>query len=480
MPIDRKAVIVEGDREAGPEGVRAREVPVGASRAMTTGVLLSAASKFLVTATGAATTVVIARLLGTVGLGTYAVAQSLLAIVLVLTTLGVEHGIVYYAGSGRLQPGTAFRVSQLTAATFGLVCGGLLVAIRLVAPPVLHGLSVADTVVVAAATPFMLSWFLGAYVALAVNRYEGYALPSAVQATACLVLTGLLGALDGVAGVIIGLLASHAVAAALQLWSALSSFARRAPWGDVMTWLRRAIAFGVKGYGANALRVLNLRLDLLILSAVSTHASVGQYSVAVSVTSIVWLLPQALSDALYPRAAALGAGNRDAHAAALSFAETKSLRHGLVAVVIIGVISALGLLGLVMPVYGASFKPAVVLGLILVPGAAALGLASIMGAAITGRGHPGLLLIQAIVVTPPTILMYALLIPSVQATGAAVASTASYLLSLALISVFFRHVTGQNPLRIAIPTRDELADYRELIRRVSAGRRHVRRPIESS
>lgn len=467
MPIGRKGLIVEGDKEAVCEAAEALVVPVGASRLMASGVLLSTVSRILVTAAGAATTVVVARLLGTGGVATYAVAQSLLAVGLVLTTLGVEHGIVYYASSGRLQPATALRTSQLAAATFGLVCGGLVVAIRFVASPVLHGLSVADTVAVAAAAPLMLSWFLGAYVALAVNRWEGYALPSAVQATACLALTGLLGALGGVTGVIIGLLASHAVAAAVQLGST-SSFARRAPWGDVLAWLRRAIAFGVKGYGANALQVLNLRIDLLILSAVSPHASVGQYSVAVSVTSVVWLLPQALSDILYPRAAALGASERDAHAAALSFAETKSLRHGLVAVVVVGAVAALALLGLVVPVYGASFRPAIVLGLILVPGAAALGLAAIMAAAITGRGHPGLLLIQAIVVTPPTIVMYALLIPLLHATGAALASTASYMLSLALTSILFRRVTGENPLRISIPTRDELADYRELIGRVLA------------
>lgn len=440
--------------------------PIGASRLMASGAVLSAASKVFVTAAGAATTIVIARVLGSGGLGTYAVAQSLLAVLLVLTTMGVEHGIVYYVSSGRWDPGSAFRSSQIAALGCGLAGGVVLVLIRLLVPSALRSLSVFETVVVAAAAPFMLSWFYGAYVALAVNRYEGYVLPPAIQATLVLVLAGGLGALDGVVGVVIGLAAAHVLTAVAQLGSAVSAFGRHHTHEVAVEQLRRAVAFGIKGYGANALQVLNLRLDLLILGSVAARSVVGHYAVAVAATSVVWLLPQALGDVLYPRAAALSSSSEAEHADALRLAETKSLRHGVLAVVIVAVVSGLGLLILAVPVYGSAFRPAITLGLILLPGVAAFGLAAILSAAVAGRGHPELLLIQAIVVTPPTLVLYLVLIPSLHATGAALASTASYMASFVLVAVFFQRVSGLNPLRTMVPTRSELWDYNTLILRV--------------
>lgn len=435
--------------------------PIGASRLMVSGAVLSAASRLVVALAGAATTIVVSRVLGSSGLGTYAVAQSVLGILLVLTTIGLEHGIVYYVSSGRWDSGSAFWGSQIAALVCGMTGGGLVMLVRVVAPSALRGLSVFEAVLVAAAAPFMLSWFYGAYAALAVNRYERFVLPPAIQATLLLILAGALGVVEGVVGVIIALFATHVLVAVAQLRRARVFFARPSADQRTADHLRRAAMFGVKGYGANALQILNLRLDLLILSSVTAHAVVGQYAVAVSATSVVWLLPQALSDVLYPRAAALSGGSE--HADALKLAETKSLRHGLLAVVVVGVISGLGLLFLTVPVFGASFHPTIALGLILLPGVSALGLAAILSAAVTGRGRPELLLIQAMVVTPPTVLLYALLIPHFHATGAALASTASYIASFLLVALFFQRVTGLNPLRIMLPTRSEISDYRGLV-----------------
>ena len=72
--------------------------------------------------------------------------------------------------------------------------------------------------------------------------------------------------------------------------------------------LRAAMRFGSKTYPANVLQFLNFRLDLFLLNALATTADVGRYSVAVSVTSVMWLLPRALSAVVFPRVAHLSAG----------------------------------------------------------------------------------------------------------------------------------------------------------------------------
>ncbi len=427
---------------------------------------MSGASRAGVAVAGAATTILIARLLGPAGAGAFAIAQTLLLVLMVAMTLGVEHGIVYYVSSGRWRARLAFRDSQRLALLSGVAGAGAGLLARALVPRAFHGLSPAVTLVAVAALPFALSWFYASYVALATDRYEGFVLPPAVQSALALLFVGILAAIDGVPGAVLGFTISHVITAVATLAGSRHALRRStaAPEPASGGQLRRAVSFGIKGYAANALQLVNYRLDLFILNATAAAAVVGHYSVAVSVTSVMWLLPQALSDVLFPRVAALSARSGAHHAEMRAFAEAKSLRHSVLATIVVAIALALGLVFLVVPIYGAAFHQSTVLGLILLPGVALLGISSPLLATIVGRGHPGLSLVGALAVTPPTVVMYLVLIPALHAPGAALASSVSYAAMFALALVFYRRVTGANPLRLMRPTRSELADYRGLAR----------------
>ncbi|MGN6189373.1 MAG: oligosaccharide flippase family protein [Conexibacter sp.] len=449
------------------------------ARPLTGGAAMSAASRIAVAGTGAAATILVARLLGPDGAGGYAIAQTLILLLTVATTLGVEHGVAYYVSSGRWDARDAYRSAQRVAFVSGLAGACLGVAARLLVPDAFGSLSVAVTAVAAGALPFALSWLYTTYLALALDRYEAYALPPAVQSTLALALVAGLGVAFGLTGAIVGFSLAHvatALAVAVMARRALTARhdgATGAP-RHATGQLRRAVAFGIKGYAANALQFLNYRLDLFILAAVATAADVGHYAVAIAVTSVMWLLPQALSDVLFPRIAALSA-RADAHGeAARAFVETKSLRHTVVIVLVSSAVLALALVLLVVPVYGPAFRPAIGLGLILLPGVAAIGLAGTLSATIVGRGRPGYSLAIALITTPITIALYVLLIPALDATGAALASTCSYLATFLLCALFYRRVTGEPVARRFVPTASELADYRALLPAVAEWARGVR------
>ncbi len=70
-----------------------------------------------------------------------------------------------------------------------------------------------------------------------------------------------------------------------------------------------------------------------------------------------------------------------------------------------------------VPVFGADYRPAINLGLILLPGAAAIGISTVLAATVVGRGSPKYSLYIALVTTPITIAMYATMIPWLHATG---------------------------------------------------------------
>jgi len=437
---------------------------------------MSAASRITVAATGAAATILVARLLGPDGTGGYALAQTLILLLTMATTLGVEHGIAYYVASGRWDAAAAYRSAQRVALVSGAAGALLGLLLRLLIPAAFDGLSVATTAAAAAALPFALSWLYATYLALATDRYEAYALPPALQSGTALVLVAVLAETFGLPGAVAGFALAHVVTAlAVAATTGRRLTARpTAPAGAAQRPLRRAVAFGIKGYLANALQFLNYRVDVFVLAGVAGSAAVGQYSVAVAVTSVMWLLPQALSEVLFPRVAALRARADADGDSARAFVEAKSLRHTVVVVALSTVVLAAAIELLVVPVYGPDFRPAIELGLILLPGVALIGVAGTLSATIVGHGRPGYSLAIALVTTPITVALYAWLIPAYDATGAAVASSVSYALSFLLAAVFYRRVTGAPLLARLVPTRSELADYRALAPAIAAWARGLR------
>jgi O-antigen/teichoic acid export membrane protein len=443
-------------------------------------------SRVLVAATGAAATIVVARVLGPSGAGAYAIAQTVIILLMVATTLGAEHGIVYYVSSGRWAPQSAFRISQRFAVVVGIAGVGTGLVARAVMPEVFHGLSPAVTLAAVLSVPFALSWLYASYVALATDCYEWYAVPPAVQSALGMCLVAGLAAIGGVAGAVIGFTIAHVITAVITRFFGrpTSTRARTSDACSGRGQMRRAVSFGIKGYGTNILQLVNYRLDLFILNATAVSAAVGHYSVAVSITSVMWLLPLALSDVLLPRVAALSARSGENHAELLSLAEQKGLRHAALLTFVVAIVLALVLILLVVPVYGEAFRQTTVLGLILLPGAASISLCTPLSATVAGRGRPGLLLVATAVVLAPTVALYILLIPSLHAVGAALASSISYAATLVLTAVCYYRVTGSNPLPLMLPRREEFADYatlaRVLGRRLRRFRDRLQRPLPAA
>jgi len=420
---------------------------------------MSAASRIWVTLAGGVTTIVLARVLGPRDWGGYSIAVSLLAILTAATTLGVDQGIAYFVGARRWEPraalGSALRMAAVTG-TLGAVAG---LALRVLIPSAFAGLPVWLTAVAVAAVPLALALAYASSIALASDRYEASMSMPAIQAVLVLAVSIPAALLFGRTGAVAALTAAIVLTAlGAVVWALLRlPSAAPTPAGQ----LRCAITFGIKGYGANTLQLVNYQLDLFILAAVASAAAVGHYALAVSLTMLLLLLPRALSSVLYPRIARLSAEGQEQ---TREMVETKSLRHVslIVGVTALGMAVALELL--VVPVFGADYRPAINLGLILLPGAAAVGISTVLSATVVGRGKPNYSLYGALVTTPLTIAMYATIIPSLHATGAALASTLSYLTSFALMAWFYRRVTGRSVVPLLIPTRSEFNDLREVFR----------------
>lgn len=433
---------------------------------------MTAASMVAVTAVGALTAIVIARTLGPSGSGAYFVAQSFLLLLTAVATLGIANGILYFVSSETWHPYSAYRTALKMAAFLGLAGAVVGLVLRLAVPSAFAGLPLWLVALLVAGLPFALAWSYIRAVALATDRYEAFVLPPVVQATGALLLAIPGALIYGVDGAVIGITVSTVlVAIGTVVWAerALERSGVRQP-----GLLCRAISFGLKAYAANGLQLVNYRLDAFILAAVASAATVGQYSVAFTMTSALWLLPTALAAVLFPRVAQLDAQVEQGAAEQLEMVETKSVRHATIASFGGAGVVALALLFLVVPIFGSEFRPATELGLILLPGAVAIGLAVVLSSTIAGRGKPVYSLYSGLIVTPVTVALYVWLIPWLDATGAALASTISYSLSFVLAAAFYHRATGRRVDRLLLPSRSEWDDLRAVPGAVVAWTRGLR------
>jgi O-antigen/teichoic acid export membrane protein len=427
-------------------------------RPLTGGAVMSAASRIWITLASGLTTIVLARVLGPNDWGGYSIAASLVVILVAVTTLGVDQGIAYFVGARKWEPraalGSALRMAAV-AGTLGATAG---LAARAAVPSAFAGLPLWQVAVAVGGIPFALALVYAASVTLASDRYEASMTMPAVQAALLLGVSIPFALLFGRAGAIVALtLATVVVAVGAVVWAV-----RRLPPATPtqLGQLRRAISFGIKGYGANTLQLVNYQLDLFILAAVASATAVGHYALAVSATTLLMVLPRSLSAVLYPRVARLSASGDHL---TREMVETKSLRHVSLIVILTSLAMAAALELLVVPVFGADYEATVDLGLILIPGAAATGVSTVLAATVVGRGKPIYSLYGALVTTPLTIAMYATIIPWLHATGAALASTLSYAASFALMTWFYRRVTGRSVAPLLVPTRSEFDDLRGLL-----------------
>lgn len=427
-------------------------------RPLTRGVLLNASRQVGTGAAAAGTTVVVARVLGPSGAGGFAVAVAAIAVLDVATTLGVENGVIYRVATGLWEAGDAFRTTLkagLLAGSAGAVVG---VAARTLVPSAFAGLSVTLTVVALAAMPLALATIFATSCAVATDQYEVYSFLPTLQALLVLLAAvvgslyfKLTGAVGGMA------LATALVGCVSVVWGFRLPIAGQE--GNLRQ-LVAALRFGIASYGANALQIINYRLDLFVLSIVASSAAVGRYSVAVAVSSALWLLPRGLSELVFPRVAQLGSPEDEAQR---DMVEAKALRHATLVVGSTAVLLAAAAEVMIVPVFGGAFRPSVVLTLILIPGAALVALAGVLAATVTGRGKPIYGLYAALITTPLTVLLYLGLIPWLHASGAAVASTLSYSSSFALYAWYFQRTTGKQVLPLLVPTRSEVDDLRVLV-----------------
>jgi O-antigen/teichoic acid export membrane protein len=415
---------------------------------------------------GGVLSIVIARTIGPSGNGRFALLVTLTGFAAMFVSLGLTAGLTYEISRRRWSVRQAFRTTYLAALVLGLAgfLGGLGFFV-LTHETVFRGIPTGLAILALSELPAVLAFQYADVIMLARERYESYAGLELAHSATFLVIGAGLAIPFGLTGAVIGLPAA-AVVGALVGALLLVREARSDQVVDSGDSLPRALRFGLQSWGANLLQQLNYRVDVLILGGFATARDVGVYSVALTLTSVAWILPQGLQTVLFPRVASLDESTLAGEISAdeSDAATAKAIRHAVLLSLPAGALISVLLVVAVPLLYGGKFAETTPLGFVLLPGVLMIGVAKVLSSAIVGRGYPRYTLYYGAISVPLTLALYFALIPAFHAWGAAVGSSVSYGITALLALVFFRRVTSIGLREAFVPRVEDVADYGGLAR----------------
>lgn len=203
---------------------------------------------------------------------------------------------------------------------------------------------------------------------------------------------------------------------------------------------------------------LNYRIDIALLSTWSTINAVGVYSVATNVGELLWYLPGVLVPLIFSRSANAGGSGHIENLARI-------VRYGFPASCLMAAGFGIAGLYLIPLFYGIEFSASSHALIFLLPGLTAMILFKLLNADLAGQGDPVLALYAMVPGVLINVVLNYFLIPPFGASGAAVASTISYLGAAFLFLMGYTHKRDVTLKYLFRYTRDDLAWVRERITR---------------
>jgi O-antigen/teichoic acid export membrane protein len=389
------------------------------------GVVGTFAARVFLVGLGATTSILVARSLGPEGRGAFAVAAAITAIGVQVTNLGLHTSNTYLLSTHRAALGSlvvnSLLVSLLLGIAFGLAC-----VVVFTVWPGLVPLQPALLALALIGVPIGLGYLLLQNLVLGLQRLRAF--------NGLEVLTRVLGlALISTAIVASAirvdvLLAASVTASAIGLLAAIAILVR----GDAvsakrvdLSLLAKGVPYGFKAYLAALCSFLVLRIDLLLVEHELGSAAAGQYSIAVALGDLVYLLPVVAATVLFPRLLSLAYEQRRA--------EAMRVVRG-VAVVMLGacLVAAVFASPAIEIMYGTEYKPAVAPFLWLLPAIFVLSLNTIYMNYFASIGMPLIAVVSPASAALANVALNLLLLPDLGLIGASISSVIAYSMMLAM------------------------------------------------
>jgi O-antigen/teichoic acid export membrane protein len=412
------------------------------------------------------TSILVARLLGTDGQGTYASAVVFPTMFAFIGLMGLDAAHTFLISRGR------YRLAEVNGQSLILtvVLSAVITPLYLLFIHYYHGASDIElriTLSLAAVLiPVLLVKYLAVAMFLGLQRIRLFNLVNLAQAGVLLVLMLLnLLVLKGGARWAV---AAYALSEALVLVFAIVVIHRETAGGPMFArpphgMFRTSIIYGLQGHFGGILTQFTYRFDMfLVLSMLGLRAQ-GLYSISVLLAEKLSHIPQSVNVVLFP------------HVSSLSVEEANALtprvtRNSLFLVAVAGLILYVISRPILLLFYGSDFLPSLQAFRILIPGIVTLSVAKILSSDLSGRDHRIQQTVATAVAFAVNVSLCLMWIPGRGIEGAAWASTVAYTLQSVLMLAFFTKLSGCGLRETVLIRREDLALYGRLLGRL-VGRR---------
>jgi len=227
--------------------------------------------------------------------------------------------------------------------------------------------------------------------------------------------------------------------------------------------LTETLSFGIRAHLGGIAGSIWMRLDSFLLNFYHGATQVGYYSLAVSLTEMLWNILNPLYTAITPRIA----GDKPEESKQLTLRVT---RHVTLFLVLTAVILALTGKWIIPFLYGHEFLPSVKPFVILLIGTIGVGIALVTSIYFLGQlNRPGLLSALAWVNVIINLILCFLLIPKYGLIGCAWAFTITVIIGIIIVLLVLRFLTGSSLKDMLVIKKSDFLDYVDLYRRLVSG-----------
>lgn len=216
------------------------------------------------------------------------------------------------------------------------------------------------------------------------------------------------------------------------------------------------LKYGLKSMLAQLLTLVDLRLDIYLINLFLSISSVGIYTVAVSVGTLFWVIPNGIAAALFPRAAAVEGKDSERLTA---FVCRNTLWFTVMGSTAVALVSK----PLFIFVFGEMFQEAALAFALLVPGIIGQVVARICFTDCAARGYPEKATISMVFTAVLTIFFDLMLIPRLGISGAALASSIAYVASGMMALYWHLRLSSNRLSSLLLPKVSDLTQYKLLI-----------------
>lgn len=398
-------------------------------------------TKFLLYPLSFATSIVIARYLGPEERGIYSYLLLLVSFLIPIVSLGFGGGIIYYTSNKKYKVEETIFSVFLIGLLLGLTLGMLLFVLWTYSLLGATGklityfqiIAIACSIVLSSTVFFVTRLLLGDSKFPKLNFLE---IIKGISNPILLIILVWLMSLR-VTGAALTLLCINSIGFVYIIHTIFKFYTPIYFFN--FPFVKDAFSYGIKGwFGDMALRA-NVRLDQVILGAIISAKLLGIYAIAVILSELLWIIPDAIGPVLFNKIAEL---KRQEDQIRLTVKI-----HSLIFYLLLScslVFCLLCYYFIIPKLYGIEYIDAAIPFLILIPGTIFMNTTKVMSKLLSATGY--VLNTSYIQITSSVIsvILYIILIPSFNIYGAAIASSIGYFSGMLLSLYYYKSIYNQS------------------------------------